>query len=63
MRQMLVVGPFPWQAIGVSPGDWKNVQIDESFGEADAEPAPARQSLRRHRHFADLARARAISRW
>jgi anti-sigma regulatory factor (Ser/Thr protein kinase) len=36
MRQMLVVGPFPWQAIGVAPGDWKNVQIDESFGEADA---------------------------
>ena len=36
MRQMLVVGPFPWKAIGVSPGDWKNVQVDESFGEADA---------------------------
>ena len=36
MRQMLVVGPFPWQAVGVTPGDWKNVQIDESFGEADA---------------------------
>ena len=33
---MLVVGPFPWQAIGVAPGDWKNVQVDESFGEADA---------------------------
>jgi anti-sigma regulatory factor (Ser/Thr protein kinase) len=37
MRKMLVVGPFPWKAIGVSPGDWKNVQIDESFGEADAD--------------------------
>ena len=36
MRQMLVVGPFPWQAIGVAPGDWKDVQVDESFGEADA---------------------------
>jgi len=36
MRQMLVVGPFPWQAIGVAPDDWKNVQVDESFGEADA---------------------------
>ena len=36
MRQMLVVGPFPWKAIGVSPDDWKNVQVDESFGEADA---------------------------
>jgi len=34
---MLVVGPFPWKAIGVSPDDWKNVQIDESFGEADAD--------------------------
>jgi anti-sigma regulatory factor (Ser/Thr protein kinase) len=37
MRKMLVVGPFPWKAMGVSPGDWKNVQIDESFGEADAD--------------------------
>jgi len=37
MRKMLVVGPFPWKAIGVSPDDWKNVQIDESFGEADAD--------------------------
>jgi anti-sigma regulatory factor (Ser/Thr protein kinase) len=36
MRQMLVVGPFPWQAIGVSPGDWKNCSVDEAFGEADA---------------------------
>ena len=36
MRQLLVVGPFPWQAIGVAPGDWKNVQVDESFGELDA---------------------------
>jgi anti-sigma regulatory factor (Ser/Thr protein kinase) len=35
MRQMLVVGPFPWQAIGVAPDDWKNVQVDESFGELD----------------------------
>jgi anti-sigma regulatory factor (Ser/Thr protein kinase) len=36
MRRMLVVGPFPWQAIGVLPSDWKNVEVDESFGEADA---------------------------
>src|SRR5262245_45440887 len=36
MRQMLVVGPFPWKAIGVSPDDWTDVNIDESFGEADA---------------------------
>ena len=36
MRQMLVVGPFPWKAIGVSPDDWTNVHIDEAFGEADA---------------------------
>ena len=33
---MLVVGPFPWQAIGVLPGDWKNCEVDESIGEADA---------------------------
>ena len=36
MRRMLVVGPFPWQAIGVSPTDWKNCVVDESLGEADA---------------------------
>jgi anti-sigma regulatory factor (Ser/Thr protein kinase) len=36
MRRMLVVGPFPWQAIGVLPSDWKNVEVEESFGEADA---------------------------
>ena len=36
MRQMLVVGPFPWQAIGVAPEDWPRVHVDESFGEADA---------------------------
>ncbi len=36
MRQLLVVGPFPWQAIGVSPTDWENCEVDESFGEADA---------------------------
>ena len=33
---MLVVGPFPWQGIGVSPADWQNCVVDESFGEADA---------------------------
>src|SRR5687767_13386683 len=36
MRRMLVVGPFPWQAIGVSPSDWNNCVVDESLGEADA---------------------------
>ena len=33
---MLVVGPFPWHAIGVSPSDWKDCIVDESTGEADA---------------------------
>jgi len=36
MRRMLVVGPFPWQAIGLSAADWQDCEIDESFGEADA---------------------------
>lgn len=36
MRQMLVVGPFPWQAMGVSPDDWRDCEIHESLGEADA---------------------------
>jgi hypothetical protein len=53
MRQMLVVGPFPWQAIGVTPSDWKNCEIDEAFGEADAgrllRNAPTTSSSRRRR--------------
>ena len=36
MRRMLVVGPFPWHAIGVSPSDWTDCVVDESTGEADA---------------------------
>ena len=35
-RQLLVVGPFPWEAVGISPGDWQNCDIHESHGEADA---------------------------
>ena len=33
---MLVVGPFPWKTVGVAPGDWKDCEIHESFGEGDA---------------------------
>ena len=34
---MLVVGPFPWEAIGVvCPGTGPTVEIHESLGEADA---------------------------
>ena len=36
MRQMLVVGPFPWKGIGVSPSDWRDCEVYESLGEADA---------------------------
>ncbi|HEX8030068.1 MAG TPA: ATP-binding protein [Vicinamibacterales bacterium] len=36
VRQILFVGPFPWKAVGVSPGDWMNCEIHESLGEADA---------------------------
>ena len=36
MRQMLVVGPFPWKAVGVSPDDWTRCEVHESLGEADA---------------------------
>jgi anti-sigma regulatory factor (Ser/Thr protein kinase) len=36
MRQMLVVGPFPWKAVGVFPGDWTRCEVHESLGEADA---------------------------
>ena len=36
VRQILFVGPFPWKAVGVFPGDWKNCEIHESISEADA---------------------------
>lgn len=36
MRQMLVVGPFPWKGIGVSPTDWRDCEVYETLGEADA---------------------------
>lgn len=36
MRRLLIVGPFPWQAIGVSRDDWRDCEIHESLGEADA---------------------------
>ncbi|MEO7158224.1 MAG: ATP-binding protein [Vicinamibacterales bacterium] len=35
-RQLLFVGPFPWDAIGISPGDWQNCEIHESRSESDA---------------------------
>jgi anti-sigma regulatory factor (Ser/Thr protein kinase) len=36
MRQLLVVGPFPWKAVGVFPGDWKDCEVHESLSEMDA---------------------------
>jgi anti-sigma regulatory factor (Ser/Thr protein kinase) len=35
-RQLLFVGPFPWKAVGIFPGDWQNCEIHESLSEADA---------------------------
>lgn len=35
-RQLLFVGPFPWEAVGISPGDWQNCEIHETLSEADA---------------------------
>jgi anti-sigma regulatory factor (Ser/Thr protein kinase) len=43
MRHLLVVGPFPWKAAGVQPSDWRDCEVYESMGEADA----ARQLRRR----------------
>lgn len=43
MRHMLVVGPFPWQAVGIVPADFPDCEVYESLGEADA----ARQLRRR----------------
>lgn len=36
MRHLLVVGPFPWKALGVEPGQWRDCQVHETMGEADA---------------------------
>jgi anti-sigma regulatory factor (Ser/Thr protein kinase) len=33
---MLVVGPFPWKAVGLGRNEWPNCEVTESFGEADA---------------------------
>jgi len=35
-RQLLFVGPFPWKAVGVFPGDWQDCEIHESLSESDA---------------------------
>ena len=35
-RQLLFVGPFPWKAVGIFPGDWQNCEIHESLSEPDA---------------------------
>lgn len=36
MRHLLAVGPVPWPALGVSPGDWRDCETHEARGEADA---------------------------
>lgn len=30
MRHLLAVGPVPWQALGVSPGDWRECETHEA---------------------------------
>ena len=36
MRHLLAVGPLTWQTLGVFPGDWKDCEVHEANGEADA---------------------------
>jgi anti-sigma regulatory factor (Ser/Thr protein kinase) len=36
MRHLLVVGPFPWSELGLSPTEWKDCEVLEAVGEADA---------------------------
>jgi anti-sigma regulatory factor (Ser/Thr protein kinase) len=36
MRHLLAVGPLPWKALGVFPGDWRDCEIHEAHSEADA---------------------------
>ena len=35
-RQLLFVGPFPWQDVGIAPGDWQDCEVHESASESDA---------------------------
>ncbi|MDP2052039.1 MAG: ATP-binding protein [Acidobacteriota bacterium] len=36
MRHLLTVGPLPWKALGVTPGDWPDCEIHEAYSETDA---------------------------
>jgi anti-sigma regulatory factor (Ser/Thr protein kinase) len=36
MRRLLVVGPFPWRDLGLSPTEWPDCESVESSGDADA---------------------------
>ena len=36
MRHLLAVGPLPWKALGVNPGDWRDCEIHEASSESDA---------------------------
>lgn len=36
MRHLLAVGPLPWNALGLTPGDWRDCEIHEAAGEGDA---------------------------
>ncbi len=36
VREMLVVGPFPWDELGLSPGDWPEARVTQERREADA---------------------------
>ena len=35
-RQLLVVGPFPWEEVGLSREDWPHCEVYESHSEGDA---------------------------
>lgn len=36
MRELLVVFPFPWDEVGLTPGDWPDCNVTEAWREADA---------------------------
>lgn len=36
MRHLLAVGPLPWKALGVAPGDWPDCEVHEACSESDA---------------------------
>ena len=45
VRELLVIGPFAWDELGVSPSDWSDCRVTEKAREADAMAHLARRAV------------------